>query len=203
MQAKPEAKKWMTTPISFYDKLMDLYAKDRANGEGSLTAKERARQRSNVEKDSPPNNIEVIDELVGLNKITLENFGSDAYGLPTLASSSSSKSEIKAESSSKGKKRKGSPEGDYEVQVLKEGLDSVADAIREGNSILKQIRPRVYSSDEIFDEIVKLGVEDNKQFKAYRFLNAKDTRVREFFGCPQRIRRAFLDQMMEEDGSSK
>uniref|UniRef100_A0A803KPA7 DDE Tnp4 domain-containing protein n=1 Tax=Chenopodium quinoa TaxID=63459 RepID=A0A803KPA7_CHEQI len=144
---KPDAKKWMTTPIPFYEKLMDLYAKDRANGEGSLTAKERARQRSDNGIDSPPNNIETIDDLVSQNDITLEDFGcNNSPMMQKLGSSSASKSESKGESSSKGKKRKGSPDDDYEIQVLKEGLDSVSEAIREGNSILKQIRPQVYSS---------------------------------------------------------
>uniref|UniRef100_A0A803N8A1 Uncharacterized protein n=1 Tax=Chenopodium quinoa TaxID=63459 RepID=A0A803N8A1_CHEQI len=119
-----------------------------------------------------------------------------------LGSSSASKSERKGESSSKGKKRKGSPDDDYEIQVLKEGLDSVAEARREGNSILKQIYPRVFSRDEIFEEILNLGVEESQQLKAYRFFNANETRVREFFGCPQRIRKAFLIQMMEEEGVS-
>ncbi|XP_021733982.1 uncharacterized protein At2g29880-like [Chenopodium quinoa] len=165
IETKPEAKKWMTTPIPFYDKLMDLYAKDRANGEGSLTAKERARQRSDNGKDSPPNNIEAIDDLVSQNEIILEDFGcNNSPIMQKLGSSGASKNESKGESSSKGKKRKGSPDDDYEIQVLKEGLDSVAEAIREGNSILKQIRPRVYSSDEIFEEIVNLGVEESKQF---------------------------------------
>ncbi|KAL2897915.1 Chromatin remodeling protein EBS [Bienertia sinuspersici] len=149
---------------------MDLYAKDRANGEGSLTAKERARERSNIGKDSPQA-IEVIDDLISQNEIILENFFRNIKATPTA-----SKSESRVESSSKGKKRKG-VDDDYEIQVLKEGLDSVAEAIREGNSILKQICPRAYSSDEIFNEIVNLGVEENKQIKAYRFLNAKDIRV--------------------------
>lgn len=85
---------------------MDLYAKDRENEEGSLTAKNRARQMSNTGKYFPPNNIEVTNELVSHNKMTLENVGSGVIRLPTLASSNTSKSETKVESSSRGKKNK-------------------------------------------------------------------------------------------------
>ncbi|XP_010666659.2 uncharacterized protein LOC104883794 isoform X1 [Beta vulgaris subsp. vulgaris] len=192
IEAKPEAKKWTTTPLPFYEKLLDLSAKDRANGKASLTAKERARQRSSNE----PITIDEIDVMVTQNEATLQGFDPNSPS----AAKSTSPTTPKSESSSKGKKRKEISEEDYEIKILKQGLDSVADAIREGNSILKQICPRVYSSDEIYEEIVSIGVEESKQFKAYRYLNANDTRVKEFFGCPKNFRKAFLIQMMEEDG---
>ena len=87
----------MTTPIPFYEKLMNLYAKDWEKGEGSLTEKERAlRQRSDNGKYFPPNNIEAINDLVSQNEIILEDFGcNNSPMMQKLGSSSAFKSESK------------------------------------------------------------------------------------------------------------
>ncbi|KAK6927717.1 Myb/SANT-like domain, partial [Dillenia turbinata] len=45
LSANPDMGKWKHTPISHYDKLEMLYSKDRANGKGAISAKERVRQR--------------------------------------------------------------------------------------------------------------------------------------------------------------
>nr|POF08040.1 hypothetical protein CFP56_17766 [Quercus suber] len=41
IEANPKAKKWKRTPIHHYEKLFDLFSKDRANGESSISAKEK------------------------------------------------------------------------------------------------------------------------------------------------------------------
>ncbi|KAI8553162.1 hypothetical protein RHMOL_Rhmol06G0323400 [Rhododendron molle] len=48
-KVQPSAKKWMTTPISNYDKMPEIFGKDRANGEG-------------------------VDQMVSQNEATLENY---------------------------------------------------------------------------------------------------------------------------------
>ncbi|EXB29324.1 hypothetical protein L484_014056 [Morus notabilis] len=42
--AKLNAKKWRHTEIQYYDKLSELFANDRANGQAAASAKEKVRQ---------------------------------------------------------------------------------------------------------------------------------------------------------------
>ena len=44
VQAKPSAKKWRHTEIHHYDKLSELFARDRATGEGAVSVKENVQQ---------------------------------------------------------------------------------------------------------------------------------------------------------------
>lgn len=41
IEAKPNAKKWRHTEINYYDKLSELFANDRANGQATASAKEK------------------------------------------------------------------------------------------------------------------------------------------------------------------
>ncbi|XP_062085603.1 uncharacterized protein At2g29880-like [Humulus lupulus] len=44
IEAKPSAKKWRMAGFQNYDKLLELFAKDRATGEGAISAKEKVQQ---------------------------------------------------------------------------------------------------------------------------------------------------------------
>nr|POF05551.1 hypothetical protein CFP56_18066 [Quercus suber] len=67
-KSKPAAKKWMTTPMSNYSKMAQLWAKDRAKGDHAETTKEkRARYTAST-------TIDEIDNLVSQNEVSLENF---------------------------------------------------------------------------------------------------------------------------------
>ncbi|KAK2666090.1 hypothetical protein Ddye_004664 [Dipteronia dyeriana] len=59
-QAKPNAKKWRHTPIHHYDKLSELFAKDKANGEGAISAKEKVQQ---WEIEGSPNHVMDVEHL--------------------------------------------------------------------------------------------------------------------------------------------
>ena len=61
----------MSKPINNYDKLEELFAKDRATGEGAETAKEKRRRWANSVDE---NNIESIDDGVANDEIRLESF---------------------------------------------------------------------------------------------------------------------------------
>ncbi|XP_028116574.1 uncharacterized protein At2g29880-like [Camellia sinensis] len=77
--AKPEVwealiEKWKCTPISNYEKLAEIYGKDRATGVGAETAKEKVRRWANSSNNDHVDRIEVIDELVHQNEANLESF---------------------------------------------------------------------------------------------------------------------------------
>lgn len=98
----------------------------------------------------------------------------------------------------KGKKRD-APEDDLlkrEFESMREAISSVTEAIREGNAIAKRSRARVYSEEDVFRELVNIGIDERLRYKAYNFLTQDATRVRALFGCPIEERKNFLLQLM-------
>ncbi|KAK4848573.1 hypothetical protein QYF36_014695 [Acer negundo] len=121
-KSKPSAKKWRVTEIQNYDKLLELFAKDRANGEGAISAKEKVKQ---WEKES----CDQFVDLERLEKVTTDNFN------PVSPQCNS-----QGVNSSKVLKRKASMVDAFEKQVemIQVGMNNVADAIREGNVIAEK-----------------------------------------------------------------
>ncbi|KAK9288926.1 hypothetical protein L1049_017397 [Liquidambar formosana] len=92
-----------------------------------------------------------------------------------------------------------------QIEVVNSGIASVADAIREGNIIVErgiaiaaQSRPRCYSEDEVFSEILNIGVPEHLQLDAFLFLIKSQPKVRAFFGVPSDRRLELLMKMMYE-----
>ncbi|KAJ9182062.1 hypothetical protein P3X46_006095 [Hevea brasiliensis] len=79
---------------------------------------------------------------------------------------------------------------------IKDAINDVAEAIREGNAIIERARQHVYSEREVYAELVKIGVERHLRYTAYTFLTQDPARVRAFFGFPVNERKDFLLQMM-------
>ncbi|KAL2937638.1 DNA polymerase [Bienertia sinuspersici] len=65
-----------------------------------------------------------------------------------------------------------------ELSCIKEGLDNVAQALRE----------------EVFDELTRMKFDSTNHRKAYRFLSAKQSRIRGKKGLPNGddVRRGYL-----------
>ena len=104
----------------------------------------------------------------------------------------------KSPTTSKGKKRN-APRDDLcrrEFESIRAAINSVAEAIREGNTVAKRGQARVYSEEEVFAELVNLGVDKMIRYRAYTFLTENTSRVRAFFGCPVEDRKNFLLQLM-------
>ena len=80
-----------------------------------------------------------------------------------------------------------------EIPTIKQGLDNVAQALREGSS-------RVYTSQEIFEELSRMEFDPFVDRKVYRFVSAKQARAREVFGCPLNHRKEYLIEMMTDEG---
>ena len=83
-----------------------------------------------------------------------------------------------------------------EFEGIRDAIKDVAEAIREGNDIIKRGQSLVYSEEEVFAELVNMGCDKNLRYKAYTFLTQDAARVRAFFGCPTNERKDFLLQMM-------
>nr|POE50959.1 hypothetical protein CFP56_31116 [Quercus suber] len=67
-KSKPAAKKWMTTTMLNYTKMVQLWAKDRVKSDHAETAKEKRARYAGL------TTIDEIDNLISQNEVSLENF---------------------------------------------------------------------------------------------------------------------------------
>ncbi|KAJ6998990.1 hypothetical protein NC653_014969 [Populus alba x Populus x berolinensis] len=169
------------------------WTEQRTKSNGANTTKEKADQW--VGSGSPY----LLDGFNLPNEVTLNledsnemNDGTVKLATPVEANSQADSQGCSHSATSlKGKKRKASSVDavERELKGIKDAIKEVARAIREGNLIAERGRPRVYSEQEVFPELVRIGVETHLRYKASTFLVANSGRVRAFFGCPPWERR--------------
>ncbi|TXG70198.1 hypothetical protein EZV62_005133 [Acer yangbiense] len=155
IEEKPNANKWRHTPIHHYDKLSELFANDRANGEGAVSAKEKVQQ---WEREGSPNHVVDVEHFDEVNNTCSESFSPQYNSQPASAS--------------KGIKRKSSmlESLDKYLENVQSGMNNVADAIREGNKIVERVQPHRHSEQEVYDELINIGVPEQLQLDGYLFL---------------------------------
>lgn len=218
--ARPDAVKWKTKQVFNYEELSELFAKDRATGGKAETAKEKCKKWA-AGSEFGAETIDQIDDLLTANEVTLENFSAaddvqilSGMDYPQEHQSSASKSiprkrkndgEDEMENS-KGKKKKVEVEG--EMTKILTSMEHVADALKEGNNILKetnlileQSRQRVYSEEEIFKQLEIIGLEEDAIYNAYLFLAKNPNDARILFGCPLPMRKRLLEDIMKQASS--
>lgn len=201
-KAKPKMKRIRDKEIPNLELLRDIYEKDRATGTKARTAKERLCQWKETIT------IDEVDQLQAENVVILENL-EDSHTSPKLGNSngaSSSNKTLKKSSSKLNVKRK-LEDRNYEdtrvknsTNVIQEGLkdvkESIADiarALHVANERLDKSIIRIYSATEIYAELEKHGVPDNKLLKAAKFLKTNNEEANTFFGCPDRLKREWLE----------
>ncbi|KAJ4830968.1 hypothetical protein Tsubulata_049612 [Turnera subulata] len=176
-RAKPEAKKWMSSHIAHYDKLLLLFAKDRAKSNIPNAVNEMGGQWAISGSPRMIDGVHIMQNEVTINLEDLNemNDGTSQLATPVEANSQAdSQARSQSATSLKEKKRKASSGDAFEREFksIREAIRDVADALREGNHIAERGRPHVYSEQEVFAELVKIGVEGNLRYKAYTFLIA-------------------------------
>ncbi|KAL7249262.1 hypothetical protein ACSBR1_011421 [Camellia fascicularis] len=129
IEVKSHAEEWRYTPIGNYEKLAEIYGKDRVTGVGAETAKEKVRRWANSSNNDHVDRIEAIDELVHQNEANLESFNLMDEDIVILSSESGT--------SSKAKKRRLLNDGERDVDILKTTLQDIASVIREGNASME------------------------------------------------------------------
>ncbi|KAI8017349.1 Isoleucine--tRNA ligase [Camellia lanceoleosa] len=180
------AQKWKCTPIGNYEKLAEIYGKDRATGVGAETAKEKVQRWANSSNNDHVDRIEVIDELVHQNEANLESFIVDEDDVVLS---------LKSGTSSKAKKRKLSNDSERDVDILKTTLQDIASAIREGNASMEKSQG-CFSRGELHKVLEEIGIAPHLFTEAYFFLTKKFERMMQFFGCPMEYRKETLERMM-------
>ncbi|PWA80098.1 myb/SANT-like domain-containing protein [Artemisia annua] len=129
IKENPEAAKLRTKPIRHYNEMLELFAKDRATGEGSLTAKERNnRMKQNEQTTETVDELDETDQLFENNDIGSENFNN--YDDVHVTS------EVKAPSkiTPKSKKRK-LEEEDVFISKITSSLDNISSAIDRSTKV--------------------------------------------------------------------
>lgn len=143
--------------------------------------------------------------MLSTNKATLQNLIVDD---DIFMSAVPSLEEVQMNSNtSKNKKRKREEEEEMTTKIMA-SLDVVGEAIKEGNAILKdsntimeRSRPRVYSGEEIYKELELMELEPKIISKAYLFLIKNQDSAQALFGCPSRVRKTILDELIGHDAS--
>lgn len=138
-----------------------------------------------------PETLEEVDRLLSSNKVTLESLIVDD---DVFVSSTPTSEEMQTNSgSSKNKKRKHEEEEEMTNKIMA-SLEVVGEAIKEGNVILKdcntimeQSRQRVYSGEEIYNELELMDLEPKIISKGYLFLIKNQDSAQALFGCPTRV----------------
>ncbi|GKD72103.1 Myb/SANT-like domain-containing protein, partial [Tanacetum coccineum] len=173
IKSKPEASKWRKKPMSHYNELFELFAKDRATGDAAGTAKERNNRLRNNEQRLET--IDEIDHLLETNEVVLEqiNQNEDVHVSPKVKTPNVN--------TSKNKKRKLEEDNDLTSKILV-SFNHLADAIKESNKVMENSRPHVYSEGEIYNELELLGLEQEDVPPAYLFLVERPDKMRALMG---------------------
>ena len=85
-------------------------------------------------------------------------------------------------------------------EIAKEGLAIIMQGhkiAKDGLAIMERGRPRCYSKDEVYYELVNIGILTDVQLDAMLFLIKDPAKMRAFFGAPtSELRRQILLKMM-------
>ncbi|QHO27408.1 hypothetical protein HN51_024370 [Arachis hypogaea] len=76
-----------------------------------------------------------------------------------------------------------------------------AQVVERGITFLEQSRARIYSENDVYNELKKLGVVKEIFWSYYRFLCRDERAKREFFGVPFEDRHGALYDLMKEAGA--
>ena len=119
--------------IGNYEKLVDLFAKDRAIGAGAETAKEKCKRWDSGSGDDYET-LEGIDKLLSQNEVTLESFDRMDDYIDTMVSPGTT-SQVSTQSAWLKRKKRKASHVEHNADVMIKAIYSLAEAIKEGNSM--------------------------------------------------------------------
>ncbi|CAL5385091.1 unnamed protein product [Camellia sinensis] len=143
LKAKPKASQFRLAPIQNFQKLCQLFEKDRAIGSLAIGPKEKRLRWAGQQ-------ILLDDENTDHTESLSENF--DGIG-----TQDDQTTEVSCSSNSKKRKNKLGDTLSEEIRSIKEGLDAVAAVLDRGNL-------RNYTNGQLFEEIEKVSVSDARAY---------------------------------------
>ncbi|RYR79198.1 hypothetical protein Ahy_A01g004034 isoform A [Arachis hypogaea] len=207
IKAKPEVKKWMRTPIKHYDKLFEIYEEWNEDPitphatsftmghspeiglSNQSTGSQGTSSRGTKHKTTMSDKLESEMETMSKGIQALTDMMKDGNHFYERSINIAEKQVLTAEE---------------QVQVAKEQVQIAKQQVRiaeRGLVILEQSRPRIYSENDVWNELENLGVMPELRMRCYRFLCREDRAKREFFGVPADVRLATLYELMKEAGA--
>ncbi|VFQ87981.1 unnamed protein product [Cuscuta campestris] len=202
VEAHPEAKEWRDKPIPFYDKMCELYARDRATGEFAETPSEMRQSReggsdafTGIQSDCGI--INDIDDLLSNNECTLEASPTPLVGnTKQVGGDDAPKS---SENMSKDKTRKKKKIKLSDEEFLTKSVTLISDAMKTCTSeYLKEKNP--LPPADIWNLVGSLSFEGSRKSHAYMFLLEKPVTVKAILGLPEEVRESFLNDVLNKEG---
>ena len=77
-------------------------------------------------------------------------------------------------------------------------VQSVAEAIKEGNDIFEKSQPQVYLGQELWNDLQVMGLPQLMLTNTYFYLVENPNKRRAFFGCPFEGRKDLLERMVND-----
>lgn len=190
--AKPEAADWRNKPILFYDKLAQLFGKDRATGEHAETSTEIRARKVRNNGNMYPETIEEIDNLVSANEVTLESFevGADIHLNTSPQRPSPGFSQDSSSSKSKKRARKvmedDTPMGDIALAINR----LVGAHEKSTFELVKQMKNT--DVETLWAQLEEIGVEPASLPHVYMHLSQHPDSMKAFIGVPVLMRKEML-----------
>ncbi|XP_042433011.1 uncharacterized protein LOC122019624 [Zingiber officinale] len=199
IEIKPAAAEWKTKPIRNYEKLVQLYGKDRATVQYAETASEMRKRKASIEVENNVggHNFETIDEvefMISQQEIHLDN--EDAVNMdaqiPTQPSKSQADSFVGLSS-----KKKSAKKGKVDDENISNAIDHVAQAIMSSTHEMVKSNELPIPEHEVWSLLNQLGVEQHITSTCYLFLVQRPKMLRALLGCPFEHRKDLLLQMLD------
>ncbi|XP_073121571.1 uncharacterized protein [Henckelia pumila] len=189
----PDAKHVRNIAIPNFIVLREIFEKDRANGKGAETGKEKTRRWVREGKEpsgGESSRIEDIDRLVAQQQVhleTLEDFEEENFDQMSLPHSSSTTNISKV-----GKKKLS------KFDEMNERFDTLNNTISQMAKAMDVNEQNKRRCEEIYTELTKLeGVDEDFVFAASDFLVSNPNAADLFLGIPLHARRRWLNWKMD------
>ncbi|CAN0857762.1 hypothetical protein LINGRAHAP2_LOCUS6914 [Linum grandiflorum] len=168
----------------------ELFEKDRANGDGDMSAKDRFNEYYHVDSEM---GIDDIDRMVANDEIHLDPLMPESNESPrvTVPPVNIEGNARPGKVSTKGMKRKRSMSSTIaeEIMQVTSSMKEIAKAIQNSNQ-------RIYGATELSAELKKLGLDKWEVMEALDFLKDNKHLVERFFACDEEIKLAWLKRKM-------
>ncbi|KAK2640665.1 hypothetical protein Ddye_028460 [Dipteronia dyeriana] len=154
----PVTKIWSDEPEvweNLLEKLVDLFAKDRATGAGAETTKEKRKGWENGSGDDYET-IEGIDQILSQNEVTLESVAHMDDDMDTMVSPGTT-SQIPTQTAQLKCKKRKTLNAEHNPDEMIKSIHSLAKAIKEGNSMFEKSQPQVYSEQDLWNDLQAMG----------------------------------------------
>ncbi|GMP63283.1 hypothetical protein CsSME_00025026 [Camellia sinensis var. sinensis] len=162
--AKPKASQFRYAPIQNFQKLCQLFEKDRATGSLAIGPKEKRLHWAGQQ-------ILLDDENIDHTESLSENY--DGIG-----TQDDQTAEVSCSSNSKKRKNKSGDTLSEEIRSIKDGLDAIAAALDYGNL-------QNFTNGQLFEEIEKVsGMSDASRMKVYQVLAKEVSDALAYLECP-------------------